>query len=221
MITFVEKAILDYERILQQVKDGKLPIGERVKVIDKAVSDYALAHAEAYEQSDKSFINFKDDYILDKFADLIIYEDLKWSHPDKMTLIDYPFTSDSQEEERKNRYCLVPDVIFGDRRANGKRTSSHTDEDGNVTSSKSQITLPYDESYDKSDVKMIVRDALANAGLTHKQKVAIYLVFYKRMTQEDVADILGISRQASGRLIKRGLSDLRKYLTKKGFVFTV
>lgn len=29
------------------------------------------------------------------------------------------------------------------------------------------------------------------------------------------------ARQASGRLIKRELVDLRKYLTKKGFVFTV
>lgn len=158
---------------------------------------------------------------LETLSAMILDEELRWSHPDKMTLIDYPFTSDSQEEERKGRYYLVPDVIFGDRRSNGKRTSSHTDEDGNVTSSKSQITLPTDEAYDKSDVKMIVRDALSNAGLTHKQKVAVYLVFYKRMTQEDVADVLCISRQASGRLIKRGLSDLRKYLTRKGFVFTV
>lgn len=220
-MTYNEKLTIEYDRILGQVKNGKLPIKERVTVIEKVVSEYALVHAEAYDRSNKSIINFKDGHILDKFADLIIYEDLKWSHPDKMTLIDYPFTSESQEEERRNRYCLVPDVIFGDRRSNGKRTSSHTDEDGNVTSSKSQITLPYDESYNKADVKIIVRDALSNAGLTHKQKVAIYLVFYKRMTQEDVADVLCISRQASGRLIKRGLSDLRKYLTRIGFVFTV
>lgn len=219
VITFVEKLILDYEHIEEKVKRGELPLADRIKAIDKAVTEYAVAHAEAYERSDKTFINYKDEYILDRFADLVIREDLKWSHPDKMSIVEYPFTSESQEEERKSRYCLVPDVIFGDRRFNGRRTTSHTDEDGNVTSSKSQITLPTDETYNRAETKLIVRDALANAGLTQKQKEVIYLTFYKRMTQDEIADVLGISRQACGRLIKRGLSELRNYLTEKGFVF--
>lgn len=216
MITFVEKLILDYERISEKVRRGELPLADRIKAIDKAVTEYAVAHAEAYERSDKTFINYKDEYILDRFADLVIHEDLKWSHPDKMTIVEYPFTSESQEEERKSRYCLVPDVIFGDRRFNGRRTTSHTDEDGNVTSSKSQITLPSDEAYSRAETKIIVREALANAGLTEREKEVIYLVFYLRLTQEEAGDVLGVSQPAIRKFIRVSLLKLRKYLEKNG-----
>lgn len=145
-------------------------------------------------------------------SDMILDEELRWSHPDKMTLIEYPFTSESQEEERKGRYCLVPDVIFGDRRANGKRTSSHTDEDGNVSSSKGYITIGENEEYSRADIRMIVRDALSNADLTQRQKEAIYLVFYKRMTQKEAAIELGVRQQAIDQFIKGGLGKLRNYL---------
>lgn len=149
-------------------------------------------------------------------SDMILDEELRWSHPDKMTLIEYPFTSESQEDERKGRYCLVPDVIFGDRRANGKQTSSHTDDDGNVTSSKGHITLAENEEYSRAEIRMIVRDALANANLTQRQKEAIYLVFYKRMTQEEAADVLNVSQPAIRKFIRLALDKLRKYLEELG-----
>ena len=109
--TFTEKLQAEYERIEALTKSGKLPIDERIKEIDVAVSDYALAHAEAYRQAQAKAgangqspnivpINFKDAYMLEQFANLVLHEDLSWSHPDKMAIVDYPIMSDDQRKVR-------------------------------------------------------------------------------------------------------------------------
>lgn len=214
MMTPSEALYEQYRSLAVRITTDNLSIPDRIKIIDHITIEYALKHAEVYEQSDQAHINYKDDILLGKLGDLILREYLKWSHPDKMSIVEYPFTSESQEEERRKRYCLVPDVIFGDRRANGKRTTSHTDEDGNVTSSKGYITIAENEEYSRADIRMIVRDALANADLTQRQKEAIYLVFYKRMTQEEAGEFLGIRKHTINEHLEIALGKLRKYLTK-------
>lgn len=190
---------------------------ERMRIGELADRNYRLLnlhlaireHIGAYRERPKA-----EDLLT--MSEMLLDEELKWSHADKMTIIDYPFTSETQEEVRQKRHRLVPDVIFGDRRGNGKRTTSHTDEDGAVHSSKSPITLPFNEDYALAEIKMIARDALDNAGITQRQREAIELVFYRRMTQEDAARLLGVRQHTLSKHIKLALESLRIYLKKIG-----
>src|SRR5690606_36411088 len=68
-------------------------------------------------------IPFLDANMIDKFADLVLYEELKWSHPDKMTIVDYPIMSDTQAQARRDKYSLKSELKFGDLRYKGKRKS--------------------------------------------------------------------------------------------------
>lgn len=215
-MTYAEKLYAEYWTLYRKVKANAISFEDRLAEIDRITREYALAHDVAYEQTSKEAINYKDSEILARFADLAMNEILTWSHADKMSIVDYPIMSDSQEEERRKRYCLVPDVIFGDRRGNGSRTYSYSDEEGNVANGKARITLPRCEDYDKAEVKMIVRDALVNAGLTERQKEVIYLSFYKRLTQAEIAETLGVNKSNINVYLKAALKKLRTYLEKLG-----
>ncbi|QNM43734.1 hypothetical protein [Shouchella clausii] len=40
---------------------------------------------------------------IDALNSYVLRDDLRWSHPDKMTLIDYPFESETQRKRRDNK----------------------------------------------------------------------------------------------------------------------
>lgn len=117
-MTYKERLQADYRRIRADTKAGNLPLPERLQQIEEATKRYALAHAEEYDKAVAQaiadgrspgtvVIPFKDDRLLHNMADLCMDEYLRWSHPDKMSIVEYPVMSDSQHRTRRIREILT------------------------------------------------------------------------------------------------------------------
>lgn len=174
---------------------------ERVTALTEAYLDHTGVHA--------------DSSVLERLATLILRDEIDDPRRDKMTLEEYPIMSDNQRERRKKRYVFAEDVIFDDRRFNGRRSSHHTDEDGTTHVAKMPITLPSDPAYDSALTQIIVQEALDNARLTERQRQAITLVYYEDKTQEQAARIMNVEQHTISEHLTLGIRRLRKYLTKK------
>ncbi len=203
----------DYTKIKRKVERGMLPLVARNPAIDRATTDYAVALAEHYH-ADKDAgknppIPLKNAPMLDRFSDLVMYEELKWSHPDKMSIVEYPVMSETQKEVRNEKQTLRDDILYGDRRYAGRRKTHFTDEDGALQVRNTRMAIP-------SDVGKYIDlyDALENAGLTDRQRQVIDLVYFDNLTQEEAASVLGITQQAVAKHESAALTKLREYLTR-------
>src|SRR5690606_7034114 len=100
-MTYIEELKATIKDIRKRTKAGELPLEQRMVEIDVASAKYAVEHARAYDEAlDKESvnaeaagrkvrlppINYKDAYLLQELTDLALYEDLTWSHPDKMAI---------------------------------------------------------------------------------------------------------------------------------------
>lgn len=209
--TYLEKLRQDYESIKRKVERGMLPLVARNPAIDRATKDYALAQAEHYHAEQAVGKNppipFRDANMLDKFADLALYEELKWSHPDKMTIVDYPIMSDTQAQARRDKYSLKSELKFGDLRYKGKRKSC-------ADNSHKRVIDAEDPTIEAAEANIDLYNALDNAGLTDRQRQVIGLIYFENLTQEEAAAELGISRRTLREHLDDGLRKLRVYLTK-------
>src|SRR5690625_4982413 len=108
------KLAQDYAGIRAKVRGGMLPLVARIPAIEEAVSAYVEAQDAHYEElrrkaeeeggevSEAVPIQLRDATALHRMADLVLHEVLTWSHPDKMSIVEYPVMSDSQRIERFN-----------------------------------------------------------------------------------------------------------------------
>jgi hypothetical protein len=71
-------------------KRGELPREVRIVKINTLIEDYFGKTGE-----------MPDAVALERLADLVLYEELRDTHPDKVTRTDYPFFSETQFEERR------------------------------------------------------------------------------------------------------------------------
>ena len=215
-IDYNAKLAQDYETIKDKVKRGMLPLIVRNPAIDKSTSDYVLAQAEMYDtkrMGGKSApIPYRDSDALDRFADLIMYEELKWSHPDKMTIVEYPVTSDRYEQSYFEKYTLHSDLQYGDRRYTGRRKTHFTDDNGAPQVRNSRVIDPRDPEIERIGDYIDLYDALENAGLTARQREAIDLVYFENMTQEDAAEEMGVSKSNVNEYLKFAYEKLKKFL---------
>lgn len=60
-----------------------------------------------------------------------------------------------------------------------------------------------------------VRRAI-NEELTERQRELVYLYYYKNMTMNEIAELVGVSQSTVSRTIKRGKGRMRKYLRYNG-----
>lgn len=214
-----KKLYEDYKKIKDKVESGMLPLVARNPAIDRATTEYAIAHADHYLANQAAGKNppvpLKNAALLDRFADLVMWEELKWSHPDKMSIVEYPVMSDTQADRRDEKQPLCEDLSFGDRRFAGRRTKYFTDDNGSPQLRKSRLADSHDAEKDRVETNVDLYDALANAGLTDRQRQAIDLVYFEGMTQEQAAAAMGITQQAVAKLESAALAKLHDYLTKK------
>lgn len=210
------KLAQDYETIREKVKRGMLPLIARNPAIDRATSEYVIAQAELFEAKrtlrESPPIPFRNSNALDRFADLVMYEELKWSHPDKMTIVDYPVMSDDQLAVRQDKYAPHSDLQYGDRRYLGRRKTHFTDDKGSPQVRNSRLVDPRDPTIEKSGDYIDLYDALENAGLTERQREAIDLVFFENMTQEGAAEVMGVKQPTVKEYQDAAILKLRKYL---------
>lgn len=212
------KLAQEYEIIKDKVSRGMLPLIARNPAVDKAISEYVTAQAEYFEKKRSNGgympIPFRNSFVLDRFADLIMYEELKWSHPDKMTIVDYPIISDDQLTVRQEKQRPVSEIQFGDKRYLGRRKTHFTDDNGAPQVRNSRVIDPYDPTIEAVGDYLDLYDALENAGLTERQREVIDLVYFDNMTQEAAADVLGVRKHTVNEHIEKCLRKLNDYLTQ-------
>src|SRR5690606_6945679 len=130
-----------------------LPLVARNPALDRATSEYALAQAEHYHTEQAKGKNppipLRDSDTLHKCADLVMYEELKWSHPDKMSIVEYPIMSDRNEQSYFEKYTTHSDLQYGDRRYTGRRKTHFTDDHGAPQVRNSRIVDPNDPTIER------------------------------------------------------------------------
>src|SRR5690606_5783163 len=191
-----------------------LPLVARNPALDRATSEYALAQAEHYHTEQAKGKNppipLRDSNALNNCADLILYEELSWSHADKMSIVEYPILSTDQEALRNAKYTPHSDLQYGDRRYTGRRKTHFTDDKGTPQVRNSRIVDPHDPTIERVIEYTDLYDALDNAGLTGRQRQAIGLVFFENMTQEQAAEVMNVShRRIVGRYVDNALKKIK------------
>lgn len=229
MTNYNDKLTQDYGVIRAKVRRGMLPLVARNPAIEKAVGEYAVAQADYYDAArakavaggrspDLVPVPYRDSDALDRFADLIMREELTWSHPDKMSIVAYPVMSDRQEQSARGRYAPNSDLQYGDRRFTGRRKTHFTDDKGAPQVRNSRVVDPRDVVIDAIGEYDALYDALDNAGLTDRQRQAIELVYFGNegdgMTQAEAGKAMGIRKPAVNEHVEIALRKLREYMTK-------
>lgn len=158
--------------------------------------------------------DFPAESVLSRLAWYIVFDEMTDSHPDKMTREEYPIMSESQEDERFDKYRLNSDLQYGDRQFSGRKKTYYTDDSGAPQVRNNRMADPYDPTIEATGEYIDLYDALDNAGLTDRQRQAIDLVYFKDMTQEQAASVICVGQDVISRHLKAGLRKLREYMTK-------
>lgn len=196
-----------------KTKRGMLPLVIRNPTLEGATLRYVDGLESFMETRDNPPIALRNADLLHKAADIVLYEELTWSHPDKMSILEYPVMTESQSEERMARATPHSDLQYGDRRYNGRQKVHFTDDNGAPQVRNPRMVERNDLGIERLETQIIVHEALDNAGLTQRQRQAIELVYFENMTQEDAAKELGVSQQAIAKSERYALRKLRYYLT--------
>lgn len=219
----------ELDGIYERTKIGKLNRSDRIKELNVVTTKYALAHADAYIEKvrkeeelaalegrkPKELFRPPNDPELFQYAvDLILYEDLTYSHADKMSIIEYPIMSRHQHELRRRRERSLSDVYTG---KDDETLGRYTDHDG----IKRRV---YDYMTPKRDMALVpteyldLYNALDSADLTNRQRKAIDLVFFEGMTQEDAAEEMGIKQPNVKAYIDIGINKIKTNLRKNSII---
>lgn len=213
---YIAKLSQDYEVILEQVRKGALPMKERITAIETATNDYLAAQDADYERKKAKGghipIQLRNDVLLHRLADLILYEDLTWSHPDKMSIIEYPVMSGNQQERRERNQPPSKDVSYGDRRGLGRKRTFFTDDNETPQGRNHRVPDVRESEILATDSHIVLYNALDNAGLTDRQRQAIDLVYFEDMTQAQAGDVMGVNRHTVNEHLSTSYLKLRKVL---------
>ena len=223
------KLAQDYADIRAKVRGGMLPLVARIPAIDKAVSAYVEAQDAHYEElrrkaaeeggdaSEAVPIQLRDATALHRMADLVLHEELTWSHPDKMSIVEYPVMSDRQTKSYYEGNTLKGDLKFGDLRFLGRRKTVVERKDGSHGVSFNRVLNEGNGDEDATDDRIDVQRAIDDAGLTDRQREAIELVYFGNdgdgMTQEEAGEIMGVHRANVNEYIRHGLAKIRRNMT--------
>ena len=215
----------DYEDIRDRVERGMLPLVARIPAIDDAVSEYVAAQdahfdeerakAEAEGRSPNTVpIQLRDERALHRFADLILYEELTWSHADKMTIVEYPIMSDRQAESRRSKQVGVENIEYNDRQYNGRRANHFYDKQGRSRVTKPRMVDAGNDGLEAIRERIDAARLISRARLSERQKEALQLVYSEGLTQSEAAEAMGVAQPNVNAYIRAGIKKLKK--TAKG-----
>lgn len=211
----------DYEDIRARVERGMLPLVARMPAIDKAVSEYVLAQDEEFERKRSVAIaegrspnivpiQYRDSRTLHRFADLILYEELRWSHADKMTIVDYPIMSDRQAESREDKQVGVEGIEYNDRQYSGRRTNHFYDKQGRSRVTKPRMVDASNDGLEAIRERIDTARLIEQAKLTNRQKEALRLVYVEGLTQSEAAEAMDVAQPNVNAYISAGIKKLKK-----------
>lgn len=211
---YVKKLRKDYEVIADKVERGMLPLVARIPAIEKAVNEYVMAQDEDFERKRKKGghvpIQFRDSNMLDRFADLVMYEELTWSHPDKMSIVEYPVMSDWQAKERREKTSFPGEITHDDRQFNGRRKGYSVGKNGEINVTNHRMPNLEDSGIEALEGEITVAELLEGAKLTDRQRQAIELVYFEDMTQEQAAKVMGVGQDVISRNISVSIKKIKK-----------
>lgn len=198
------------EELRCYIRQQDVPLAERNRLVSDIASDYVEAQDDYFDgikaEGRTPPIQYRNSDLMDELANVILHDDLTWSHPDKMSIVEYPILSDSQQHERNLRDLFLENVFTG----------KDDDTIGRKRSAEGDMVRIYDYMTPKHDNSLVpaehieLYNALDNAGLTDRQRQAIDLVYFDDMTQEQAADVMGVTRQAVGLYARNAINKLRR-----------
>jgi len=108
--TYVQTFKREIEYVAKEVKAGRLPLPERMKHVEAAVSSYLYYHAEqseakrleALEKGREPRSEFPNSSLLDHMNYWLLYEDYTDRAAHKTRHTEYPFLSETQLARRRN-----------------------------------------------------------------------------------------------------------------------
>src|SRR5699024_9888126 len=113
------------EELRCYIRQQDVPLAERSRLASDIASDYVAAQDDYFDgikaEGKTPPIQFRNSDLMDELADVILHDDLTWSHPDKMTIVEYPLLSDSQQHERNLRDLFLENVYTGTEYKNHRR----------------------------------------------------------------------------------------------------
>jgi len=217
---YIAKLKKDYEEIADKVKRGMLPLVARIPAINKAVRDYVEAqdvHFDSIrEEGGLVPIQYRDSRMLDKLAELIMYEELTWSHPDKMSIVEYPVMSDWQAKERREKTSFPGEITYDDCQFNGRRKGYSVGKNGEINVTNHRMPNLEDAGIEALENEITVAELLEGSKLTDRQRQAIELVYFEDMTQEQAAKSMGVKRATVETLLRRSIKYLRQSVRNDG-----
>ena len=217
---YVKKLRKDHEEIADKVERGMLPLVARIPAIENAVSNYVSAQDEDFERNREKGghvpIQLRDSRLLDKFAELIMYEELTWSHPDKMSIVEYPIMSDWQAKERRDKTSFPGEITHDDRQFNGRRKGYSVGKSGEINVTNRRMPNLEDSGIKALESELTVAELLEGSKLTDRQRQAIELVYFEDMTQEQAAKSMGVKRATVETLLRRSIKYLRQSVRNDG-----
>lgn len=83
-------------------------------------------------------------------------------------------------------------------------------DDSTVSSSRQRATSEEDTGFDDVENRAVVEQLLES--LPEREREIVRLRFYDRLSQVDIADIVGVSQMHVSRLLRRSFDDLREML---------
>lgn len=220
---------LEYEDLRKKVRSGMLPLVARLPAIEKAVTTYVGAHESEFERKrakamaegrsvDTVPIPYRDERLLHQFADLVMHEELTWSHPDKMSIVEYPVMSDRQTKSYYGDTSHKSELQFGDLRFLGKRKTVVERRDGSYDVRFNRVLTIGNGEEDATNDRIDVISALEGAELTERQLEAITLVYFgnegEGMTQAEAGAEMGVSRRAVGFFLDASFAKIKRYMLR-------
>lgn len=144
--------------------------------------------------------------VLSRLATYVLLDTLSDNHPDKMSREEYPIMSYGQTGRYFARNGSIAPEPYTQESVMGRKSSAKewgSDNSDALLFADDPMLLNVIESVD-------LYALLDNADLTDRQRQAIDLVYFEDMTQEQAAEVMGVTRQAVDLYARNAINKIRR-----------